>query len=138
METKFEGVQKKCEAFGCGDWFLARYHGMRRCSACRKEKRPYEDGTTNCARGLHKKRHKRLRNVRMGVGRFGQPGWWKHMKKNKEFCTRCKSTKELTLDHILPLADGGKHEPENVQVLCRECHVEKSRAEDRERELRKR
>lgn len=30
------------------------------------------------------------------------------------------------LDHIVPLAKGGKHEPLNVQLLCRTCNLKKS------------
>jgi len=30
------------------------------------------------------------------------------------------------LDHITPLARGGKHEPRNLQLLCPTCNVRKS------------
>lgn len=36
------------------------------------------------------------------------------------------------VDHILPLVAGGKHVRENLQGLCRPCHLEKSRQEREE------
>jgi len=35
-------------------------------------------------------------------------------------------------DHIIPLANGGTNEPENLQMLCIPCHKEKSAAEKEE------
>lgn len=32
-----------------------------------------------------------------------------------------------SIDHIVPLAEGGKHEIKNMQLLCLPCHVEKDR-----------
>ena len=47
----------------------------------------------------------------------------------KEFCFFCGRTKKelginecLTIDHIIPLVDGGKDEPCNMQILCSACH----------------
>ena len=47
-------------------------------------------------------------------------------------CNMCD--KELTLkgfhiDHILPLSRGGNNENENLQLLCKPCHFEKTRQE---------
>jgi hypothetical protein len=33
---------------------------------------------------------------------------------------------ETQVDHVIPKAKGGDGEPENGQVLCRECNIEKS------------
>jgi hypothetical protein len=37
------------------------------------------------------------------------------------------------LDHIVPLVDGGSHEPSNLQTLCTPCHKKKTAQEARER-----
>lgn len=37
------------------------------------------------------------------------------------------------LDHIVPLIDGGGHEPANLQTLCVPCHRRKSAEETRDR-----
>lgn len=41
-----------------------------------------------------------------------------------------------TVDHIIRVADGGKNSFENCQILCRECHQEKSNEENRRDQLR--
>jgi 5-methylcytosine-specific restriction endonuclease McrA len=37
---------------------------------------------------------------------------------------------ELSVDHIIPLADGGRNDPSNFQVLCLTCNKRKGRATD--------
>ncbi|WP_415923438.1 HNH endonuclease [Streptomyces sp. WI03-4A] len=32
---------------------------------------------------------------------------------------------DLTVDHVVPLAKGGGHEPSNLRVLCRGCNARK-------------
>lgn len=33
------------------------------------------------------------------------------------------------VDHIIPLAEGGTHDPHNLQLLCTPCHNAKTRTE---------
>ena len=45
-------------------------------------------------------------------------------------CRCCGMAGRLEADHITPLAAGGDPwDPENVQALCRGCHIRKTRAE---------
>jgi hypothetical protein len=44
-------------------------------------------------------------------------------------CQRCGSTESLQVDHIEPLWEGGEPTFENGQVLCRVCHLQKSKDE---------
>ena len=51
-------------------------------------------------------------------------------------CRQCGCvvlSKDAECDHIVPLADGGMDEMENLQTLCKKCHAEKSAAENRQR-----
>ena len=41
------------------------------------------------------------------------------------WCSFCGSNKDLTADHITPLASGGLSVPSNVRVLCRSCNSAK-------------
>ena len=47
-------------------------------------------------------------------------------------CVVCDKRKGSQIDHIMPLSMGGTNEPDNLQVLCKECHFEKSKAEQEE------
>jgi hypothetical protein len=48
-------------------------------------------------------------------------------------CVKCGSKERLEYDHITPLSQGGTNDFENFQVLCRECHAQKSQETDRAR-----
>lgn len=41
------------------------------------------------------------------------------------FCDSCGSPEHLEVDHIVRVVDGGNHSTENLQLLCKTCHVEK-------------
>ena len=41
-------------------------------------------------------------------------------------CRRCgRKTKDLEIDHIYPIAKGGKSTMDNLQTLCHRCNVRK-------------
>lgn len=40
-------------------------------------------------------------------------------------CNKCSKTEHLVFDHIRPHYNGGTNTPDNIQVLCRICNMEK-------------
>ncbi len=47
-------------------------------------------------------------------------------------CERCgRSDLKLEIDHIVPLSRGGENVRGNLQVLCRMCHIAKTRGDRR-------
>jgi len=40
-------------------------------------------------------------------------------------CQYCASTKNLTLDHVIPRSKGGKHRWDNVVIACERCNSRK-------------
>ncbi len=40
-------------------------------------------------------------------------------------CRHCKSTQDLSIDHIVPIWSGGTNRESNLQVLCRPCNSRK-------------
>lgn len=42
-----------------------------------------------------------------------------------QYCGQVKSCSELTVDHVVPRAQGGKTEWENITTACIECNAEK-------------
>jgi 5-methylcytosine-specific restriction endonuclease McrA len=54
--------------------------------------------------------------------------WWKE-KLAQGICHYCKGTfapEELTMDHVVPLAQGGKSVKQNLVCACKNCNTEKS------------
>ena len=49
----------------------------------------------------------------------------KYARSIQPWCSRCKSIKDLTADHILSLANGGLNTLDNIMVLCRRCNSSK-------------
>ena len=45
-----------------------------------------------------------------------------HLLREVGCCAVCRGTTGLELDHIVPVADGGADELENVQLLCGKHH----------------
>ena len=41
-------------------------------------------------------------------------------------CRYCRTTENLTIDHKIPLIQGGSHELSNLQCLCKRCNGMKS------------
>ena len=42
---------------------------------------------------------------------------------NKGKCELCGNTQQLQVHHILPVSQGGRNNPENLQVVCNSCHL---------------
>lgn len=45
--------------------------------------------------------------------------------KDGSCCAYCGSTEKLEVDHIIPVAKGGRNELSNTQVLCEGCNMRK-------------
>ena len=45
-------------------------------------------------------------------------------------CVQCGSRARLEVDHKRRIVDGGSHALENLQTLCRHCHITKTKAEN--------
>ena len=60
----------------------------------------------------------------------------KHLMREYGRCAVCGDTKGLELDHIRPVADGGRDEIENCQLLCPRHHAAKTRRDADERRRR--
>ena len=51
---------------------------------------------------------------------------WDVFEKDNYQCVFCGNKKELEVDHIIPIAKGGRHIMTNFQTLCRKCNEKKS------------
>ena len=87
-----------------------------------KSVKQYRSNNPDKVREWSKTRHSRKtgRLPRGTVKSIGERQHW--------LCVYCKSdvSQKYHVDHIIPLAKGGIHAPENIQILCPSCNVKKS------------
>ena len=57
------------------------------------------------------------------------------VKQSFPYCLRCGETDRLEIDHVVPLARGGRNELGNMQILCRLCNASKGAKTTDYREL---
>ena len=68
-----------------------------------------------------------MRRERRKARELRQSQWWKRKcaKGVCHYCRRPSPTKELTMDHIVPIARGGKSTKGNVVPCCKACNNQK-------------
>lgn len=78
------------------------------------------------ARRLREQQRRALKKQALGV--FKLQDWKEIKKKYKNACPACGRKEpevKLTVDHIIPLSKGGKHDKSNIQPLCLNCNSRK-------------
>ncbi|NOX34457.1 MAG: HNH endonuclease [Deltaproteobacteria bacterium] len=68
-----------------------------------------------------------LKKERDKARKLRKSQWWKR-KRSLGVCHYCKndfSPKELTMDHVIPLARGGKSQKFNLVPCCKSCNTKK-------------
>lgn len=68
---------------------------------------------------------KSKRRARIKGGYVPEWAWAAILWLNGHKCVKCDSTDEIQVDHIIPLARGGRHHVANLQPLCRKCNIKK-------------
>lgn len=68
-----------------------------------------------------------IRREREKARELRKQGWWKNRVATGSchYCQRTFPPKELTLDHIVPIARGGRSSRGNCVPACKECNNQK-------------
>lgn len=69
-----------------------------------------------------------IKKEREKARKLRKTSWWQE-KLSLGICYYCKKTfpkKDLTMDHIVPLARGGKSNKGNIVVSCKKCNSDKA------------
>ena len=69
-------------------------------------------------------KRRRARKMNNG-GNFTKEEWKQIKEKYNNTCLRCNKKEpeiKLTVDHVLPISKGGRHEKGNIQPLCLSCN----------------
>lgn len=110
---------------------LCRYCGIKKHFKTRAKKRKY------CSKRCEKRYDKQNReHLRRANGPVDIIGLKTLAKKSNYLCALCgvkcvhptslNANNEYSMDHIIPLAKGGTHTWDNVQLACRQCNGLKS------------
>jgi len=103
--------------------------GQRECiqrriksGKCKENLKQYRAKNPDKVREWNQTRHKRK------TGKLPRGTITNLMTEQNKECNICKIDIEhkYHMDHIYPLAKGGKHEPCNIQLLCPSCNMRKS------------
>jgi 5-methylcytosine-specific restriction endonuclease McrA len=57
------------------------------------------------------------------------------MVRDRQLCVYCKTNKELTIDHVIPVSRGGKSTFENCVTACKPCNNKKGSRTPREAKM---
>ncbi len=70
---------------------------------------------------------KEIKKEREKARELRKTAWWKNKLSKGEcyWCHRKFEVSELTMDHIIPIARGGKSSKNNLVVACKECNNNK-------------
>lgn len=63
--------------------------------------------------------------LRGSTGKFTHNEWIALCERYNNKCVCCGETKELTIDHVIPLSKGGRNDIDNIQPLCKSCNSSK-------------
>lgn len=114
LKKGFESVHWWQECAGCGQMF-DRAKGYGKHTACYNElvRRPKTE--------LERRRAKWDRKrPRLAPVVFANDNYR---------CVECRSPNELTVDHIVPISEGGSDDLSNLQTMCRPCNSSKGTME---------
>jgi 5-methylcytosine-specific restriction protein A len=80
----------------------------------------------------------RMKREREKAQKLRKSQWWLNLL-NQGICHYCQNKfmgRELTMDHVVPLARGGTSTPGNIVPACKKCNQEKKLETPVERLLR--
>jgi 5-methylcytosine-specific restriction endonuclease McrA len=98
--------------------------GIPRYSKCSGCELPFSEMRTNHRCDLCTADH----NARRRAGSDSRVDYRLILNRTNGRCAMCLCLpEEIEFDHIIPICLGGEHVADNVQLLCRECHVSKGR-----------
>lgn len=118
------------------EWEMSRTTRIIRtlCVACKRVKATRPDHLCDECRARHKGwsmwQHYKGSSKSRGYGYAWSKLRLKALERDKHLCQMCLKrgifTTATDVDHIVPLAQGGSDDMENLQSLCHECHKQKT------------
>lgn len=70
--------------------------------------------------------HRRRARKEANGGSYTAQEWRELCAKYDHLCLCCGEAKPLTVDHVVPLVEGGSNDISNIQPLCLDCNLRKA------------
>jgi 5-methylcytosine-specific restriction endonuclease McrA len=70
------------------------------------------------------------------MAKRGRPSFGAILKAANAKCAECPSQEELQIHHKVPLAMGGTNEADNLEILCKQCHLKRHGMDKSKKQLR--
>ena len=118
-EQKRIYFQKNKERLTLNNKSYVQQHLENMREYCRKWKRNNKEKVNENTRN-------RRARIRGNGGKLSVSDWMSVLDKYGKACLKCGSTERIEVDHVIPIALGGRNEKENVQPLCRTCNARKN------------
>lgn len=99
----------------------ARYAASPKGRAAQRRNCRTEAGRARLARSAHKRRSL-LENC---ISTLTADEWTTIQLMQRGRCHYCRKVKTLTMDHVIPMSQGGHHVKENIVGACRPCNTRK-------------
>ena len=104
----------------------ARRHALTKDDPARREQRRGANSRyrkTEKGKALSRRQNARRRGAILSTENpLTAADWLDIVKRAKGRCYYCKRKRKLTLDHVIPLSKGGKHDKSNVVPACGPCN----------------
>lgn len=99
-----------------------REYRARNIEAMREKSRAYWRNNPEARRANRRNRRARLRAA---GGHVSAAEWQSILDRFNGKCAKCGASENIHMDHVVPLAKGGRHSIDNVQPLCQTCNLRK-------------
>ena len=114
-----DGYRSECKQ--CERTMKQRYRQANRIKRIEYDK-CYRQANPDIARAHRRDRRARKR---ANGGHISPAEWRSVLARFNGKCAKCGSPDNIHMDHVVPLAKGGKHSVDNVQPLCATCNLRK-------------
>lgn len=102
----------------------AQDYYWRNVGPCREYSRNYRRNNPHRRRYANEVRAERMRS-NPGFTPFGESAWVRLKRQYGNACAYCGARGSLVQDHVIPLAQGGRHAIANILPACVTCNAHK-------------
>lgn len=98
----------------------------RNAERVREQNRAYSSAYSKANPEKMRMKSAKRRALLLSAGHENIVTWLELLQFYGGVCLKCGATEDLQADHVVPLAEGGRHATYNLQILCRSCNSSKS------------